>query len=181
MATFDKAYEYTVTGYEGGIADNPKDPGGLTNKGISFRFLKESVPNKYCKADEASIREFLLHLTEIQAKNIYLLEFWQDEFANIKSQDIANYLFDMCVNHGKKTGIEIAQEAIETYMNLPHVFADGIFGPETLKYLNMGLPGILLDHIKAQRLYFYMKVIAKRPSSVVFGLGWSKRALGMKL
>ena len=67
MADFEQAINFVLKN-EGGLEENPNDPGGITNHGISLRFLKSIKPD----ASEEDIR----NLTVNQAKTIYYDHFW---------------------------------------------------------------------------------------------------------
>ena len=91
---FDTAFKRLI-GHEGGLTENPNDPGGLTNYGISQR----SYPN-------VDIR----NLTVNQAKDIYQRDFW-DVIGNAHPA-IKFQVFDFAVNSGINTAIRKLQAAI---------------------------------------------------------------------
>ena len=82
MARFDMSIE-TILKHEGGYVNDPDDPGGETNFGISKR--------QYLKIDIAS-------LTIEQAKMLYRQDYWK--YDEIISQPVATKVFDMAVNMG---------------------------------------------------------------------------------
>ena len=63
---FDIALDFVLE-HEGGLVDDPNDPGGLTNMGISIRFGRE------IGLIEDDIRE----MTKEYASQIYEVHFWQ--------------------------------------------------------------------------------------------------------
>lgn len=92
--TFDIAFDRLI-GHEGGYVNDPNDPGGETNWGIS----KRSYP-------QLDIR----NLARNDAKSIYYRDFWgivQGIPDSIKFQ-----VFDAAVNHGINTAIRMLQRAI---------------------------------------------------------------------
>ena len=66
MGDFEKAVKL-VLGFEGGVSDRPlaEDPGGLTNLGISTRFLRSI-------GDPRDVRD----LTVADAEELYRRHFW---------------------------------------------------------------------------------------------------------
>src|SRR5688500_3822527 len=104
---FDTAFDRLI-GHEGGYVNDPQDPGGETNWGIS----KRSYPNVDIKA-----------LTRDGAKAIYLADFWNplaDADPAIKFQ-----VFDFAVNGGLPVAIRKLQAAIG-------VADDGHWGPQSM-------------------------------------------------
>ena len=72
MSDFNVAVDFVLEN-EGGLSENPKDTGGITNFGISLRFLRE-LPNENLRrygifepVTEMTVRD----LTIDQAKFIY--------------------------------------------------------------------------------------------------------------
>jgi len=149
MMTFDIAFD-RLLGHEGGYSNDPNDPGGETNWGIS----KRSYPNVDIKA-----------LTRDGAKAIYLRDFWQplgEAHPAVKYQ-----VFDFAVNGGLPTGLRKLQAAIG-------VADDGHWGPLSAAALaKMELNDVLL-RFNAQRLRYYTS-LGKWPN---FGKGWTNRVAG---
>ena len=144
---FDEAFTRLI-GNEGGLTENPKDPGGLTNWGISQR----SYP-------DVDIR----NLTRDQAAAIYLRDFWSplgDADPAIKFQ-----VFDFAVNSGIQTAIRKLQAAIE-------VADDGHWGPLSATKLAECDKNDVLMRLIAQRLRFWTS-LSTWPT---FGKGWANRA-----
>jgi lysozyme family protein len=133
---------------EGGITDNPADPGKLTKYGISQR----SYPN-------VDIR----NLTLEEAQEIYLRDFWEPLGATPPA--IKFQVFDFAVNSGIQTAIRKLQSAIG-------VADDGHWGPiSAAKLASMDQNDVLMRFI-AQRLRFW----ASLSTWPTFGKGWAVRA-----
>jgi len=84
MADFQPAVDLVLK-HEGGLADNPSDPGGLTNFGIS----KRAYPNVDIKA-----------LTREGAEAIYQRDYWAPFMEQEPDQRLANCALDAAVNMG---------------------------------------------------------------------------------
>ncbi len=176
MASFDLAVKYVLEN-EGGLSDNPSDPGGITNFGISLRFLK-SIPDarlrKYGIFDYPN-EDTIRTLTVDQAKSIYKGEFWScANFDDIVSQDIANYIFDMCVNHGIATGIKITQRALWACTKKREPVDDGILGPNTLNFIRQGA-FLLATAMRAERSAYIRYALADHPAAKDNINGWLNR------
>lgn len=144
---FDTAFT-RLLGSEGGYVNDPRDPGGETNWGIS----KRAYPELDIKG-----------LTQDQAKAIYLRDFWNpigDADPAIKFQ-----VFDFAVNSGIQTAIRKLQAAIG-------VADDGHWGPVSAARLASLDKNDVLMRLMAQRLRFWTKCSAW-PS---MGAGWINRA-----
>lgn len=143
---FDAAFTRLI-GNEGGLTNDPRDPGGLTKYGISKR--------AYPDVDIAS-------LTLDQAKAIYLRDYWNplgQAHPAIKFQ-----VFDFAVNAGIQTAIRKLQKAIG-------VADDGHWGPVSAgTLLQYDVTDVLLL-FAAERLDFYTSL----STWDAFGKGWTRR------
>ncbi len=91
MADFEKAVA-VVLRHEGGYVNDPDDPGGETNYGISKR--------AYPHLDIA-------RLTVEQAKAIYRADYWERIAGDsLTSQHYANALLDTAVNMGVRVALQ---------------------------------------------------------------------------
>lgn len=145
MANFEQALERTLK-FEGGYSNNPNDAGGETFRGISREYwpnwegwnIIDSFPNK--KALPPS--QFFLGENEYDkdelsrlVSDFYHLNFWTPLHGDeIKSQEIANYLFDFAVNSGIGDAVKALQKAINK-IHTPKIGVDKIIGRETLSAL----------------------------------------------
>jgi lysozyme family protein len=180
MADFDPAVEF-VLGNEDGLEENPDDNGGITNHGISLRFLK-SIPDERLKAMGFPVSEhidadFIRKLTIPQAKLVYKSEFWNTApFSQIPYQKIANVIFDAAVNMGMAQAIKCVQRAIcATQANEKAVPVDGVLGANTIRYIT--LSGFsLLPAIRSERAGAYRLICSTYKNQAKFLDGWLKRS-----
>jgi lysozyme family protein len=177
MAQFDPAVSFVLRN-EGGLAEDSADPGGITNFGISLRFVREIPPERLKRygifepITEQTIRE----LTVDQAKLIYRGEFWDAApFDKLMNQILCNYIFDMCVNHGIAQGIKLAQRAVwACQKNYEFIKDDGVLGKFTIQAINH-CSFMLQVAMMAQRDGFYRRLVALNPSRKADLHGWLKR------
>lgn len=146
--TFDEAFAELI-GHEGGYVNNPADPGGETNWGISKR--------SYPKVD-------IKGLTLEGAKAIYLPDFWKAAGCDRVPADVAFDLFDMAVNSGVKRSVMVLQESVGAAI-------DGVLGPKTLAAVSALQPGVARRRFNAIRLRFMTDL----PTWPTFGKGWARR------
>jgi lysozyme family protein len=154
MSAFDDAIA-ALLAHEGGLADDPKDPGGLTRWGISAR----SYPNR-------DIR----NLTRDEAVAIYRRDFWDALHLDQLPAKLARAVFDTAVNQGQGAAAKLLQRAL----GVPD---DGRIGPATLAALARSAPRSddLLRDFFAWRAIRYAEV--PREQWDRFKLGWMRRLL----
>ncbi|WP_151749401.1 glycoside hydrolase family 108 protein [Acinetobacter seifertii] len=153
--TFDEVFERTI-GHEGGYVNNPKDPGGETNWGITIKTARE---NGYTGSMKS--------MSRLQAKEIYRVAFWNRTKCDQYTGAISYQIFDAAVNHGIGNAIRMLQRAVG-------VLDDGAVGNETLGAIKkMTLDDVLILFI-AERLEFYTKLSTFNS----FGRGWARRVVG---
>ena len=167
MADFDQALKVVLV-HEGGFVDDPDDPGGITDRGISLRFLKDHDIDIDHDGDVDA--DDVRGLKDEDVARLYRQFFWNlvhgDDFAN---QEMATKMFDMAVNMGPLRAIHIAQESAG-------IAADGLFGPQTFKTLNVDDATALLTSICSSQAAFYRGIAAARPKSQKFLPGWLVRS-----
>lgn len=151
--TFDIAFD-RLMGVEGGYVNDPNDPGGETNWGIS----KRSYPHVDIK-----------NLTRDGAKAIYKTEFWDVIEADGLPGDLAFQVFDFSVNSGISTAIRYLQRALG-------VADDGKYGPVSrdtaTRYMATPCGELkLIVQFLAERFDFWSR-LSNWPSA---GRGWTRR------
>ncbi|MGI4850225.1 MAG: glycoside hydrolase family 108 protein [Janthinobacterium lividum] len=146
---FDQAFDRLISN-EGGYVNNPTDPGGETQWGIS----KRSYP-------EVDIKR----LTREGARYIYLTDFWRRGSMDQYDGAIAFQVFDAAVNHGIETAVRMLQRAAG-------VADDGHIGPITVAAVKAKSVTDMLLLFLAYRIKFWTK-LSTWPT---FGAGWANRA-----
>ena len=106
---------------EGGWVDDPKDPGGATNLGVTLDTWRTWVGvNKVVTAADIRL------LTPADVAPLYQSVFWKGCAGEYLPAGADLATFDWCVNSGVRRGNEGLQEALG-------VKQDGLVGPVTLK------------------------------------------------
>lgn len=175
MANFEQALEVVIgpqdrpkLSHEGGLCDDPNDPGGITDRGISLRFLKSH--NIDIDGDGDVDADDIRGLSYEDVCGLYRRFFWNLVHGDdLQNQAMATKLFDMAVNMGPGRAIRIAQESAGLQ-------ADGVFGPKTFRALDVEEPATLLTSICSSQAAFYRGIAAAKPSSASFLKGWLVRA-----
>ncbi|MBX4189706.1 hypothetical protein KW791_00190 [Candidatus Parcubacteria bacterium] len=177
MTRFEDVIDYVLSN-EGELSENPNDSGGITKYGISLRFIRELTPEKLRKYGifEPITDQTIRDLTLDQAKLIYRSEFWEaSRFNEIKSKELAAYLFDMSVAHGTAQSIKLLQRAIwAIYRQRSYLNDDGVLGSKTIAAVN-DIGSAMLCVLIATRASFYRLIAEKRPKDRGFLDGWLNR------
>jgi lysozyme family protein len=180
MSTFDKAINLLLK-HEGGYVNNPNDPGGATNYGVSLRFLQEMPLTVGDFDHDGDIdREDIKNMSVEDAKRVYKTAWWDKyKYGMINDQTIATKVFDLSVNMGAKRAHILLQEAMNKAFSL-RLTVDGMLGNASFATLNA-----IGDGDQEQKLItaycneaygFYQRLIANKPSLKVFEKGWKNRA-----
>lgn len=150
-----------VLKHEGGYVEEPADPGGRTNFGISQR----SYPN-------LNIKE----LTRDDAIRIYHRDWWgRFKYEEIKNRVVAAKVMDMAVNMGPQRAHTLLQQALHA-VGQRHVAIDGIIGPQTIGAVNKATQEPLLAALRAEAASYYRALVQRNPNLVKFRNGWLNRA-----
>ena len=142
---------------EGGYVNDPHDPGGETNYGISKRAFPDVDIAKLTKAD---------------AKSIYRKDYWKPSRADELPDNIIYIYFDMVINMGLSAAVKVLQKAVNSKKK-GRLKVDGRVGPNTIKHSK----GLEAKRLRAYRSLRYAELIMKRPSLERFYYGWFRRTL----
>lgn len=169
MADF-KAFLPIVLKFEGGFSDDPVDPGGATNKGITLKTFST------CAAKILNLEPTLQNLktlTDDQAGAIYRALYWNAVHGDdIALQQLANILCDFYVNAGSN-----ATKLLQSVMHDmgADLKIDGVIGPASMRALS-GLDQIeVYQRYKAGRIAYYQKLAQQQPALSKFLKGWLNR------
>ena len=157
---FPEALAHTLQ-FEGGWANNPKDPGGATMKGITQRTYNQYLGRQ-------ASQEELRHISDAEVAAIYRKLYWDECLADALADGLDLAVFDAAVN----TGPREAGKLLQRIVGAP---ADGVLGPKSLAAINKyiaaeGLPKVIDAYTEARQAYYRLL-----PTYVNFGEGWRKR------
>ena len=153
--TFQQIFDRLI-GHEGGYVNDPRDPGGETNWGIT---KGTALANGYAGAMKAMTRE--------QAFKIYQSAFWVRYQCEKMPSAIAYQFFDAAVNHGLGNASRMLQRAVG-------VADDGVIGNRTLAAIKQMAISDVIMRLNAERLEFYCKL----GNFATYGKGWVRRVAG---
>lgn len=171
MASFD-LYLPQLLKFEGGYVDDPADPGGATNLGITLATFQRYAPSLL---GEAPTLDALRALTPEQAGAIYKLEYWDKlDGDQIASQPLAEILFDFYVNAG--TEAVLLLQRILLQLGATGLATDGEMGPVTSAALQAADQAQVYALYRQGRIDYYARLAQERPADEKFLQGWLARA-----
>ena len=172
MSSFDLAIPHVLR-HEGGWVDDPDDPGGATNYGISLRFAKHEGLDFDGDGDVDA--DDVRGLTQAQAGEVYRERFWDRYgYEAIRDQRVAAKVFDTCVNVGPVRAHRFLQRALCAVGQSVEV--DGACGPKTIAATNAADPARLMVELIREQANFYRTLAELKPRLAKFLRGWMVRA-----
>lgn len=169
MANFEKALARLLP-WEGGYSNDPTDPGGETNYGITAMTARAF-------GYMGSMKDIPMDVV----KAIYERLFWGPLSLDfVDSQRIAEQIFQGAVNQGVTRWAKIMQTACIGIIYGLKVDVDGAIGPKTVRAIEMILnEGLAVEYSK--RLYTaqmdrYKTITIKNPKLIKYENGWKNRA-----
>ncbi len=174
MAKFESAIPITLK-FEGGWVNNPADPGGETNYGISMLMVRrEGMTPAMLGIPDFNPGSMKL-MTEATAKDIYKKIFWdKPKYGLINDDIVATKIFDCAVNCGPGRAHKMAQKVANKLGQ--KIAEDGALGPASFAAINACDPKQFLQAMAAEMLAYYNNLVLLHPSLGVFLHNWTKRA-----
>lgn len=152
-----------VLKHEGGWVDDPHDPGGETNMGVTIGTWEDWVGHKVVPGS-------LKSLTVKDIAPLYKVKYWDKVKGDQLPNGVDYAVFDYAVLAGPS-------RATKTLQSCAGVNADGIIGPKTLAAVNSKNPVDLSRCICDNRLAFLKSL----PTWPRYGKGWSRRIADVRL
>ncbi|WFE74275.1 holin-associated N-acetylmuramidase [Roseinatronobacter sp. S2] len=166
-----------IVAREGGFVNDPDDPGGATNFGVTIHTLRRLRPG--ARVGVQDVRA----LTREQAIEIYVEHYFTRPRIAALPDPLWPTVFDMYVNAGANA-VRILQRLL-VQMGLD-VATDGVIGPQTIAAAHRAYdmaPSHLVDAYGIARRDYYYRLADQRPASRKFARrrdggkgGWITRA-----
>lgn len=108
-------------------------------------------------------------------QSFYQAEFWNQWYAQLASDEVAKRVFDMAVNAGPGTAVELLQRAVNDVA--PPLAVDGAWGPNTVAAVNACASTALVAAFQQRRVEYYEAIVARKPADSIYLDGWKARAM----
>lgn len=170
-----------IVAREGGYVNDPDDPGGATNLGVTLTTLRELGEDRNAdgKVDLADLKA----LTKADAQRIFVEHYFRKPGLAALPAQLQPSVFDMQVNAGANA-VKILQRLL-TRMGFA-ITDDGMVGPKTVdaaRLAALAAPAHLADAYGIARRNYYYALADARPASRKFARsqsggkgGWIIRA-----
>lgn len=161
---FESAIEMVLE-KEGGFSNHPRDKGGMTNFGITYKTYAA-----FHDIDPAAVTEKMMRdLTREEAVEIYRTNYWSAARCDALPPGIDLCVFDFGVNAGVRTAVRTLQEVVG-------VTKDGSIGPITLAAVVACDPDTVIRQYAEKRLAYYRSL----EDFDAFGRGWTIRTTSVR-
>jgi lysozyme family protein len=151
-----------VLKHEGGFVNHPKDPGGMTNLGVTKAAWEGYVGKT---VDEA----FMRSLTPDVVKPFYKAMYWDKIKGDQLPAGVDYAAYDLAVNSGVGRAAKYLQQ-------IAGVTVDGVLGPKSMGAIRECDPEQTVDALCDMRLDFLKRL----PTFETFGKGWTIRVAEVK-
>ena len=170
-----------IVAREGGFVNDPDDPGGATNFGVTIHTMRRLGLDLTGdgRVTEADVRA----LTRAQAIDIYIEHYFRRPRIAELPEPLWATVFDMQVNAGSNA-VRILQRLLNDMGQ--DVVVDGIIGPQTIRATHAAhdsAPAHMVDAYGIARRNYYYAIADRRPASRKYARrrdggkgGWITRA-----
>ena len=150
-----------VLAVEKGFVDNPADPGGATNLGVT-----QVTYDKWRKLQGLPLQSVRL-ITVAEAGHIYKAEYWDPANCDELPSGVDYCVFDFDVNSSEPRAAKFLQHVL-------YLKPDGVVGSKTIDTASRADPALLCFALCFSRLRFM-----EQADWDDFGKGWSPRVLSV--
>ncbi|MGB3247485.1 MAG: holin-associated N-acetylmuramidase [Sulfitobacter sp.] len=166
---------------EGGFVNDPDDPGGATNFGVTIHTMRR-LGLDLTGDGEINVAD-VRRLTRTQAIDIFIKHYFERPLIAELPEPLQPTVFDMYVNAGSNA-VKILQQLL---CEMGHsVSVDGALGPQSLAAVRAGMAKAPQEFVNAYgiaRRNYYFRLADRRPASRKYARtraggkgGWIKRA-----
>jgi len=147
---------------EGGYVNNPEDPGGATNMGVTQRTYDATT----------GLNKSVKMITEAEVRDIFNAQYFQ----KVMGDDLPDGLDYAVVDYAINSGPSRAVKALQRQLN---VTADGIMGAQTLRAIKTS--NIPHDEMIVTYCTDRLNWMKRLKTWKTFGRGWSARVMGREI
>ena len=151
-----------VLKHEGGFVNHPKDPGGMTNLGVTRTNWELYLDHDVTEADMRA-------LTPEMVKPFYKKNYWDRIRGDELPSGVDYAAYDLAVNSGTSRAAKYLQQ-------IAGVTVDGVIGPQSLKAIQKCDAEDVVDEVCNMRMDFLKNL----GTFETFGKGWTARVNDVK-
>jgi len=140
---------------EGGWVNNPADPGGETNLGVTKAVWEEYLGHAV---------KTMKNLTKDDVAPMYELKYWRPCYCEVLPRGLDFVIFSMGVNAGPGRSVKLLQQSIGCV-------PDGVIGPRTRELISASNSANLISKFSETRREYYRSL----KTFPIFGKGWLAR------
>lgn len=160
-AAFSAALPFVLR-WEGGFVNNPNDPGGATNRGVT-----QAVYNAW-RARQGQPSRDVRSIADEEVRSIYEANYWLPPRCDLLRQQLDLVQFDTAVNMGPGRAVRMLQDALGCEV-------DGDFGGGTRRAADACDLGSAIAGYCDRREAYYRHLVTANPKLAVFLRGWLNR------
>jgi lysozyme family protein len=161
MSAFNQALQFVLR-WEGSFVDDPDDPGGRTNRGVTQKVYDDW---RSCKG---LTRRDVKLLEDAELESIYNGNYWLPPRCDLLPTPLDLVQFDTAVNMGVGRAVRFLQASAGCGV-------DGDFGSGTQDAVAQCDPGTLLGDYCQRREDCYRNLVKRNPKLGKFLKGWLNR------
>jgi len=158
---FQRALQLVLK-YEGGFVNDPRDPGGATNKGVTLSAYRLYVKKDGTVAD-------LKRISDAEVATVFRRHYWDEVQGDALPDGVDFAVFDFAINSGVGRASRYLQDVVGAT-------ADGQIGPKTLAAVRSRPAPYVIDGLIAARLAFLKSL----PTWATYGRGWASRVKSVR-
>ena len=170
-----------IVAREGGFVDDPDDPGGPTQHGVTIHTMRRLGLDLDRDGDIDA--EDVRQLSRAQAEAIFVSHYFERPRIGLLPEALQPSVFDMYVNAGANA-VKILQRLLREMGQ--NIVVDGLIGPQTAAAAQAAArvaPDHFVDAYGIARRNYYLRLADRRPASRKFARsrgggkgGWIRRA-----
>jgi len=148
---------------EGGYVNDPDDPGGATNHGVTIGTMQRLKMD--LTGDGKVTADDVRKLSLAQARQIFVRDYFDRPRIGLLPEPLQPSVFDMYVNAGANA-VEILQRLLRDMGQA--ITVDGVIGPRTAEAARLAFnmaPDHLVDAYGIARRNYYYALADRRPAS----------------
>ncbi len=166
---------------EGGFVNDPNDPGGATNHGVTIHTMRR-LGLDLTDDGEVGVDD-VRALTRDQAQEIFIEHYFERPSIQDLPEALHPTVFDMYVNAGSNAVVLLQRLLRDMGFE---ILVDGLIGPQTIRAAHAAYdtsPDNLVDAYGIARRNYYYRLADHRPASRRYAMrrdggkgGWIRRA-----